>query len=613
MIAAKVAPVAADPVPVHAAPESASPVSASSVSASPVCPSPVCANPVCANPVCASPVTTKTIGKEQIVWWEENKGKRVSPMIVTDGKNPFEQRPTIHTLPSTAPAPMIAGNGQKPATSAGVPIVIDTITTPTQGGPKIVTTTPTTNAANAVSPIVAAPSPGAEAAAMGTTAPATRPIVKTAPVTPVRTAVVVQGGTPSDNAAPKARAEQPPPAATTIALAATPPKDAALPPAAPNAVAKSQLQYIQSGATLLPNAPQPVANGPTLAVQAGNTAGSDSSNAGSPSTAPPGPAASPRLSLSERLHNLLHPKRETTVVTTPDSKQVASGDMRKTQRPPRVAPSSTPGTVPFSTAADQSTKASTPPPIAPTNTQANANANPSAPPVGPPNPAMPSLAQAAPGGAAPESLPPARSKDWRTMWGQPKDAKTQAPGQSLVDQASAKPNLSGIPSLQNPPAGVKLPPASTVDQQSADILLSPEKFDPSGERLIPKGIHMNSYRGDPASLMTKAATPSATQVAAQASANQSPLFQTTAMQAPPLPGKDARPPLGAQSILAANPNGPASAAYIPVPSGNGPDYRLPAPPAPRLPEPRCPTPMPTLLRRRRAVRRTPWRPMHSAT
>ncbi len=180
MVAAEVAPVVVESV--HAAPESARPV----------CASPVCASPACASPVSTSPVTTKAIGKDQIVWWEEKNGKRVSPMIVTDGKNPFEHGPTIHTLPSTASVPMIADNGQKSATAARVPIVVDTSTTPTQGSAKIVTTAPATNTTNTAIPS-APPSPEGEAAAMGTTAPATRPIVKAAPLSPVRTAVIAQG------------------------------------------------------------------------------------------------------------------------------------------------------------------------------------------------------------------------------------------------------------------------------------------------------------------------------------------------------------------------------------------------------------------------------------
>ncbi len=214
-------------------------------------------------------------------------------------------------------------------------------------------------------------------------------------------------------------------------LTAAPPKDAGTPPAAPNAVAKSQLQYIQSGPTLQPDLPQPVANGPTLAVQAGNTAGSVSNSvAASQSTTPPIPAVSPRLSLAERLHNLLHPKRETTVVTTPESKQVAANDAHINTTPVAAAPSPATGTAPFSTAADQSAKPSTLPPVAPTNTQAIANANPSAPPVGPPTAAAASLTQAAPSGPAPEAAPQARSKDWRTMWGQSR--RHQNPGAGPV-------------------------------------------------------------------------------------------------------------------------------------------------------------------------------------
>ena len=42
-------------------------------------------------------------GKDQVIWWEEKDGQRVSPVITTSGKNPFENSPTI-TLPNN-PAP----------------------------------------------------------------------------------------------------------------------------------------------------------------------------------------------------------------------------------------------------------------------------------------------------------------------------------------------------------------------------------------------------------------------------------------------------------------------------------------------------------------------------
>src|SRR5262245_8973897 len=40
----------------------------------------------------------KCDAKEQRVWWEEKNGQRVSPVIVTDGKNPFEV-PNVVRLP----------------------------------------------------------------------------------------------------------------------------------------------------------------------------------------------------------------------------------------------------------------------------------------------------------------------------------------------------------------------------------------------------------------------------------------------------------------------------------------------------------------------------------
>ena len=87
---------------------------------------------------------------------------------------------------------------------------------------------------------------------------------------------------------------------------------------------------------------------------------------------------------------------------------------------------------------------------------------------------------------------------------------------------------------------------------NGDILLSPEKFEPAGDKLIPKGINMNAYRGDPAILMAK---------------------------------NGGMPP-GAQSVLAAGGNVPTSVTYVPVPMATLPGTnRPPMPPAPSLPEP----------------------------
>jgi len=87
---------------------------------------------------------------------------------------------------------------------------------------------------------------------------------------------------------------------------------------------------------------------------------------------------------------------------------------------------------------------------------------------------------------------------------------------------------------------------------NGDILLNPEKFDPAGDKLTPKGINMNAYRGDPANLMTK---------------------------------NGGLPP-GAQSVLAAGANVPTNVTYVPVPMATLPDTnRPPMPPSPNLPEP----------------------------
>jgi hypothetical protein len=139
--------------------------------------------------------------------------------------------------------------------------------------------------------------------------------------------------------------------------------------------------------------------------------------------------------------------------------------------------------------------------------------------------------------------PPVK-KDWRAMWGRAKDTNVQVPGQSMLDQASGKP---------------------------ADILLTPEKFDPSGTKLTPRGINMNSYRGDPAQLMAN---------------NQSPTAVDKGLPGPsPLAPNDGRIPLGAQSVLAASGGTSGNITHLPVPMVTVPQPNPPPLPPAKLPEP----------------------------
>ena len=161
-------------------------------------------------------------------------------------------------------------------------------------------------------------------------------------------------------------------------------------------------------------------------------------------------------------------------------------------------------------------------------------------------------------------------KDWRTMWGQAKETKVQAPGHSTVEQASVKPDPKTVPSLQNPQViPATLPPSSMVEKNPGDILLTPEKFDPTNDKLAPRGINMNAYRGDPnKSLQLVQAAP-----APQTNAALPPLVNGSKM------------PLGAQSVLAAGSNMPNRLTYIPVPVATVPEpYRPPVPPAPKVPD-----------------------------
>lgn len=58
--------------------------------------------------------------KEQRVWWEEKNGQRVSPVIVTSGKNPFEV-PNVVRMPGNNPEIIV----EQPVNRPGMPVVLD--------------------------------------------------------------------------------------------------------------------------------------------------------------------------------------------------------------------------------------------------------------------------------------------------------------------------------------------------------------------------------------------------------------------------------------------------------------------------------------------------------
>ncbi len=128
------------------------------------------------------------------------------------------------------------------------------------------------------------------------------------------------------------------------------------------------------------------------------------------------------------------------------------------------------------------------------------------------------------------------------------------------------------------------PGKSTVETaKSSDPLLHPERFAPKEEKLLPKGINMNSFKGElpvqstpVQSTPTPSVTPSATPVPAKS--------PTMTAQAPKVPQmlqtKAGRWPLGAQSALAAGAGNPGPIMYVPVPIATVPEpYRPPMPPA----------------------------------
>lgn len=237
---------------------------------------------------------------------------------------------------------------------------------------------------------------------------------------------------------------------------------------------------------------------------------------------------------------------------------------------PKVAPSSTVPPTTTAAAAEgtkamttNQTKASTPlekiqnwvRPTRETSVVANPNPQPPAP--------------------APATATDPSKKDWRATWGQAKDGKAQAPGQSLVEQAAMKPNASSGPQATGPAA---------TSNGSGDILLNPERIDAVSGNLTPRGINMNSFKGNPSQLMPKLPPPAPVQ---RTVGQDGP---STLPPPPPLVGppmsSNGRVPLGAQSVMAASGNVPTQVTYVPVPVATVPDpYRPPVPPVPRVPEP----------------------------
>jgi HEAT repeats len=307
---------------------------------------------------------------------------------------------------------------------------------------------------------------------------------------------------------------------------------------------------------------------PTTAETASNAKQADSTNTNTAKITKP--------SMLDKLQNWLHPKKDVTKPGDALANQNNSADKTKTAVSVAAAPNSATNPMRFSTIADPNAGASTSATPAPTANQNVVAASQTNLPTAPPqavdqNQELPPITQSAP------------KKDWRLMWGQPRDAKTQIPGQSMVNQAPAKPDLKTIPPL---------PPASGTETKSADILLSPEKFDPSGKRLVPKGIQMSSYHGNPSALMTKAPSAEIAQTGAPGESPAAILPASTLTDhaypptPPSLPASGGSVPPGAQSVVAAGANVPGTPMSAPVLNNTVPEpIRPPTPPAGLMPVP----------------------------
>lgn len=130
--------------------------------------------------------------------------------------------------------------------------------------------------------------------------------------------------------------------------------------------------------------------------------------------------------------------------------------------------------------------------------------------------------------------------DWRKMWGKQPESKIEQPGQATIDREKLRKDL---------------PLASQTERKKTDILMAPERFDPAGEKGMPKV---------PAELVHQ--------------------FQQQ------LPAGSVPTPLGVQSVLSARNGAQGPVQYIPVPVATVPEpIRPPTPPAPNVPTPPNPT------------------------
>lgn len=71
-------------------------------------------------------LNSKTVS-ERINWWEEKDGQRISPIITTDGKNPFEtdpSKPSLTVAPPVGRGPVIMTPGPEVIVSKEVPMIV---------------------------------------------------------------------------------------------------------------------------------------------------------------------------------------------------------------------------------------------------------------------------------------------------------------------------------------------------------------------------------------------------------------------------------------------------------------------------------------------------------
>lgn len=469
----------------------------------------------------STPIPEKT----EYHWWEEKEGKRVSPVLVTKGQNPFETEPA---LPSrTVTGPDLPGlNGPRTVITGPVlispPVPATSVGRPTGGTP--------------VGPGLR----GGMTTVAGKTTPGKTTPRKTSPGTSAL-GKSVAGTTPPIVPFPSGLKSDP--------VLAGPGKTRTFPATPPESLDPGPVTSepgVSGLATAGIKKPSPKGVLPASGNPSTRT-GPRVKDHGFPDL--PGPVVSTRTglpvnkSVGDRVRILLGFKHAPTVVAARDLPKTIPWKTGAVTPTEGTKPATVPDRVPFSTVAVPDKPGSKP---STTDT-----------------PGQEGVKTAKGTKITDPTVETPAKKDWRTMWGSGTDSPVQAPGQSLT-QAAVKPGK-GPYGMMRPYAG---------DSRKDDILFKPERFDPAADRYTPKGIDLTGGAKKPFTELP---------LTAPGSDLPGTLLPPVTTDFPP---GTTTMPLGVQSVLAAKSGITGPITYLPVPITTVPEpAHPPLPPPPRMPEP----------------------------